>query len=271
MVTQSSRYALYCTIVWAAAFAGCAGAPVVRITHTLDAAIAIDAEPAEIYVGPFIGRTPADDPWARRARGALITALPNDPAARASRSFTVTGSVAVDSRLIRAGGDDAVAQMRRRCTVEIAFDVTGGDTGATVATRTIRKDFNITGPEAKDDGPLIETLVDLCTAYFASMLQEHEFNFTVPLAADPDEAVGRGNQLAAAGEYRQALQAYKQASEAAPPNVAAIFNAAVMHEALGNLIAAEVGYNRAFELSGRDRYEQALARIRKLRRLQSGA
>ena len=87
-----------------------------------------------------------------------------------------------------------------------------------------------------------------------------------PETVEMELAVGKskydkqGRGAAVKGEFQEALHYFLKAIDAHPTDHAALYNAGVMHEALGASSKAKTFYQRAKKLNSNSLYEQALAR-----------
>ena len=87
-----------------------------------------------------------------------------------------------------------------------------------------------------------------------------------PETVETELAVGKskydkqGRGAAVKGEFQEALHCFLKAIDAHPTDHAALYNAGVMHEALGAPSKAKTFYQRAKKLNSNLLYEQALAR-----------
>jgi len=94
------------------------------------------------------------------------------------------------------------------------------------------------------------------------MISPHEVVVPEKLAKGKSELVDTGNKLAVAREYTDALDYYVSAIEANPGDHGAVFNAGVMHEAMGQLKKAEGYYDRARKIEPKEQYIFARRRVR---------
>ena len=94
------------------------------------------------------------------------------------------------------------------------------------------------------------------------MISPHEVVVPVQLAKGKSKLVGTGNKLAVAGDYREALDCYVGAMAENPEDHGAVFNAGVMHEALGQFKQAESYYDRARKMEPKEQYIFARRRVR---------
>jgi tetratricopeptide (TPR) repeat protein len=85
---------------------------------------------------------------------------------------------------------------------------------------------------------------------------------TEKMETGASKIVETGNKLARAGDYDEALECYTRALQTNPDDHGAMFNAGLIHEAKGELAAAEQYYSRAFAIKDREKYVLARARVR---------
>jgi len=174
-----------------------------------------------------------------------------------------------------------VSYVRRYCMAAVNFtmdDITTGKTLAAVAVvreydsqQGANKNKGISGAKkfmgfAEEAPPpsekVISDLIDQCVQEFLGKISPHDVVVTVKLAGGGSELVKTGNKLATAGDYKEALECYQQAMKLAPADHEAVFNAGVMHEALGELQMAEPLYDKAFQIEPKERYIFARQRVR---------
>jgi tetratricopeptide (TPR) repeat protein len=109
---------------------------------------------------------------------------------------------------------------------------------------------------------LISHLIDQCVREFIMKISPHEYTVREELCGGKSDFIKRGNMLAKACEYAEALEAYEQAIEAAPQDHGAMFNAGVVCEAMGKLDQADEYYTRAFNIKPEEDYVMARRRVR---------
>ena len=126
----------------------------------------------------------------------------------------------------------------------------------------INKVLGFGGGQLPPPDQVLTTLIKMCVDDFLAKISPHEVVMTEKLQAGKSKIVGPGNKLAAAGDYGEALECYQGAIEAKPDDHQAIFNAGVMHEAMGNFSQAEDFYTRAFKIKPKERYILARSRVR---------
>lgn len=109
---------------------------------------------------------------------------------------------------------------------------------------------------------VLARLIDECVEEFLSKVSPHEVTVCEPLRKCKSPAASTANTLAAAGEYKDALEAYETAMTQVPGDHEAVFNAGVCCEALGKLDQATTYYDKAFKLQPDPQYVQARKRVR---------
>jgi len=189
-----------------------------------------------------------------------------------------------DQRATRMGFDPlrrttkTIHYTRRYCLAVVNFtmdDITTGKTLAAVpatrdydsekdkkASKSISKALGFGGSQAPPADQVVSHLIDECVADFLSKISPHEVVVTEKLQRGASEVVRTGNKLAAAGEYAEALECYQSAIELNGADHGALFNAGLMHEALGKLTEAERFYDRACGIKPKENYIFARKRVR---------
>jgi tetratricopeptide (TPR) repeat protein len=172
-----------------------------------------------------------------------------------------------------------VPKVTRYVMTSVNFTIDNVITGETLATVTVMKEYDSDeDKEAKgnsvaramgfrhEDLPpndqLTSHLIDLCVREFVMQISPHEFTVREELRGSKSEFVKRGNILAKAGDYAEALDAYQSALEVDPKDHGAAFNAGVVSEAMGQLDQAEDYYTQAFNLHAEEDYVIARKRVR---------
>ncbi|HUS47467.1 MAG TPA: tetratricopeptide repeat protein, partial [Phycisphaerae bacterium] len=97
---------------------------------------------------------------------------------------------------------------------------------------------------------------------FLAKIGPHSVRFVEKLEKGKTDRVKEGNEFAAAKEYADALKRYEQGIEERPDDHGAMFNAALMCEAMGDLEKAEGYYDRALGLKVTEKYVSARKRVR---------
>jgi len=276
--------------------AGCGPQYAIDVLYPHPAQIPLRGQIRALAVYPFAAADGADPAWASVADRALADALdPDDPrhgweqvagpdrlrrlvAGRADNEQAVlsaartAGAQALVTAVVDAGShetrrespDGSAPSVRRTATVRIDFRLTDTASGATLATRTIRRRYDSAAPAAEllDTDRAVASLIDRCAADFASMLASYEMRVTIPLRRCKTETAAFGNRLAADGAFSQALAVYGRSLDRHPDDTAAVFNAAAMHEAMGQLDAALRRYDQAYRMEPRREFAVARERVR---------
>lgn len=182
----------------------------------------------------------------------------------------------VDPRTLRP---KTVRYTKRYCMAAVTFTMDDVNTGKILATESLTREYDsdedkkaglagvgkalgVGGDKLPPADQVISRLIEQCVAEFVSMISPHEVVVPVKLAKGKSELVDTGNKLAVAGEYKEALDCYVGAIEANPGDHGAVFNAGVMHEALGELKKAEGYYDRAQKIERKEQYIFARSRVR---------
>ena len=207
----------------------------------------------------------------------------------ANADAMIYGTVSVstrDERLTRQAFDPlrrgmkTVPYTRRHCLAAVTFALDNIHTGKTVATVSATREYDSeTDQKASGGGAakmlgfgggklppsdqVVSLLIDQCVDEFLAKISPHEVPVTEKLRKGKTKTVQTGNKLAAAGDYREALECYEAAIQESPDDHGAAFNAGVMHEALGELEKAEELYDRAFQMGREEQYVFARKRVRR--------
>jgi tetratricopeptide (TPR) repeat protein len=201
----------------------------------------------------------------------------------------IYGNVHVDSRDERAERQviDPIGQTtktitytKRYCIAAVNFTMDDINTGKTLATVTVTKEydsekkpssgggavmkkafgFGDTAPQATED--ILNGLIGQCVEEFVAKISPHRVSFKDKLEGGKSELTKTGNTLAASGEYKEALENYLQALESRPDDAGTLYDAALMYEALGKLKDAEKFYTRAIHVKAKESYVKARKRVR---------
>lgn len=278
----------------AAALAGCGG-QVRRIEfyQTRPASVELPAGVRRLSVGQFAASRNAAMPWGKVAaallEGELVEAagslgryeIVRRGQAGAIRADALIGGLIEVRQSARsvvgpAGPDGPAETPAHRhfvCEViaEFAIDGPAGQTMAAVrVSRSYDSATSRGRPAPQTEGEtqgVIAELIGGCVRSFVAGLLGERTGVVETLAEGTSAAVAAGNRLAAAGKYEQALGRFLEALGEDPDDEAALFNAGLMHEALGRLGPAERCYQRARELSGAQRHLRAVQRVREHRRV----
>jgi len=200
----------------------------------------------------------------------------------------IYGSVKVttqDERATRIAFDPlrrttkTVAYTKRYCLTAVNFTMDDINTSKTLAVVSATREYDSEKDKASSahgvgralgfgggslppTDQIVSHLIDECVQEFLHMISPHEVVVTEKLQGGKSKIVKTGNKLAAAGEYVEALGCYEKAIDQNPEDHGAMFNAALMHEALGELPKAEKFYDRAFRIEPKERYIFARKRVR---------
>ena len=173
-----------------------------------------------------------------------------------------------------------VPYLKRYASAAVNFTMDDVLTSKTLATVTISREYDsekqkksgmeafaeamggVTNQKLPPTEQLLNQLVDECVSEIVARISPHPVVFSEKLGKGKSELVKTANKLAKAGEYREALDLYKQGVEIKPDDVDAVFNAGVMLEALGNRREAEAMYDRAFKMKPKEQYVMARRRVR---------
>jgi len=169
---------------------------------------------------------------------------------------------------------------RRHCLVAVNFTMDDIATGKTLATaspsyefdsdddnkklgaESISKALGFSGEGLPPKDQIVDQLIARCIQEFLRDISPHEVAVREKLQGGKSRIVKTGNKLAAAGDYREALECYEQAIALKADDHGAMFNAGLMAEALGRFHEAEKYYTRAFKTKGREQYVFARKRVR---------
>jgi len=171
-----------------------------------------------------------------------------------------------------------VSYIYRYCMAVVNFTLDDIRTGKTLASASLTREYDseesgkksglgsfmAVGGSNEPPPPdqVISDLVDQCVAEFLSRISPHEVTFTVKLGKGDSDFIKTGNNLAEAGEYKEALDYYQQGLELVPDDHEAMYNAGAMYEKFGNLQKASEFYNKAFKIKPEKEYIVARRRVR---------
>jgi len=174
--------------------------------------------------------------------------------------------------------------LKRCCLVDIRFTMNDVDTGGTIAAFAIPREYDSEKPGKRGQGVfdevrsgrrgaggpgspqrVIRRLIGECVDAFVAKISPYYAQFTVELERGRDRIVRKGNALAQAGQYDDALDCYEIALARKAEDHGATFNAGVIYEAKGDLEKAGEMYGRAFRLEPKEKY--AASRRRAARQL----
>jgi hypothetical protein len=169
------------------------------------------------------------------------------------RSCTATVSFFMDDI---ANGKVIVADQSER---KFNSDDTNGDTGkAFLRAMGAAGDDNLPPPDQ-----ILGDLIGQCVTDFIAKISPHQIHVKEKLDSGKSGSVSDGNKLALAGEYKDALECYKDGIKEKPDDVGAVFNAGLACEAMGNLEEAVKYYDKAYQMKkGETKYIAARKRVR---------
>jgi len=199
----------------------------------------------------------------------------------------IYGSVSVSSRDEQAStiGFDISSQRpkkvyytKRYCMVSVNFTMDDIRTAETLASVTLTEEYDsdkdkkskrigkalgFSGDELPPVDQVYTRLIQDCVDAFIVKISPHTVTHTVKMERGKTKIVGRGNKLARAGDYVEALECYMRGLEIDEGDDGAAFNAGLMHEAKGDLEKAREFYTKAFELKDKEKYLTARNRVRR--------
>jgi tetratricopeptide (TPR) repeat protein len=201
----------------------------------------------------------------------------------------IYGSVSVstrDEQASRMGFDfstqrpKTVYYTKRYCTVSVNFTMDDIRTGRTLSALTLTRQYDsdkngkskggkvakamgISADELPPADQILNRLIAECVAQFIRKISPHQVTITEKMEKGKSRIVETGNKLARAGDYSEALECYLRGLKSHPDDDGAMFNAGLVHEAMGQLDKAEDYYSRAFALKDREKYVLARRRVRR--------
>ncbi len=172
-----------------------------------------------------------------------------------------------------------VPYTQRYCQVRVTFTMDDINTGMTLVSMSPTREYDTDKQKSsgmasvtkmlgvgKDELPpaeqVMDALIQQCVDEFVARVSPHDVSVNVTLGKGKSELVSKGNSLAAAGDYTEALNYYERAGKEKPDDADAFFNAGVMYEKTGQFKEAERMYSRAFEIKAEDRFVEARRRVR---------
>ncbi len=197
----------------------------------------------------------------------------------------IYGSVSVSTRDERASRTTIdfrsrrpkkVYYTKRYCMASVNFTMDDVQTSKTLATVTLTREYDSDKDEkasiakslgfSSDNLPppdrILGHLISECVRQFVQKISPHTVTISEKMERGKSKIVQRGNKLARAGEYADALKCYLQAIEARPDDDGAMFNAALMYEAMAKFEKAEEYYSKAFAIKDKEKYIIARKRVR---------
>ena len=268
---------------------GCRGATAVKFQYHQPPACELPASVTSLAVAD-LAEAPGSQGWGRTAAQRLaeglgraehlkrlrIVGAASQPAPQAVPVADTTSAV----RWGRASGVDAVAygavsitftgqpgSADGRADVTVSFVIDDVKTARTLAAASFSRRYPQEGqtPVARADlasgDALGMELIDQCVDSFLAWLGPQTVSVSDRLQVGRTRRVLEGNTHARAGRYAQALDCYLAAMRESPGDDGAVFNAGLMHEALGQLGQARVFYDRAARMRPNDQYDQARRRL----------
>lgn len=172
-----------------------------------------------------------------------------------------------------------VTRIRRHVMMSVNFTIDDVQTGKTIATDSVVREFDSEKQDATSMGKIGKLvgfsggaappadqiavgLIDQCVQEFLRKISPHVITAEEALGKGKSEIVKTGNTLAVAGDYPAALEAYLAGVKEIPEDHQAVFNAGLMYEALGELDLAEQQYHLAFQMKPEPQYVMARQRVR---------
>ena len=243
---------------------GCAvDLPVIRL-----AGIGRSIEVPDGYEGGFVvGEVAWDEPgqkqYAEFVKNYLGERLSERAAKQDSRELAegnvgpVEGSVLIDGKVGMRIGAAAEDSSVITAVVEVSFYLRRGAAGA--------KFYSVSLAEHQvrlDDDAGIRCALRANVDEFLSRLFASERFVECRLMECESVFCRRGNEAARKGDYAAAMEWFGRAADERLGDEGALYNAAVMCEALGQYRLAEQYYKRALRLKGRQEYVAGLERVR---------
>ena len=169
--------------------------------------------------------------------------------------------------------------IKRYCLAAVNFTMDDIITGRTLATVSVMREFDsekqnsstasmlgmamgLTTDKLPPTDQIVSGLIDQCVQEFLRKISPHEIVLTVKLQRGNSKLTNTANKLAVAGDYADALACYERALQIKPQDHDTMFNAGLMHEALGRYQQAEQFYDRAFKTAPKEKYILARKRVR---------
>ena len=200
----------------------------------------------------------------------------------------IYGSVKVTTRDERASRKtlDPIARRlktiyytRRYCLAAVNFTMDDISTGKALASVSATQDYDsekdtksgaagigkalgFVSGELPPTDKVVNQLINDCVNEFLTKISPHQVTVQEKLQSGKSKIVDTGNKLAVAGDHAEALEWYETAIQQDRSDHGAVFNAAVMHEAMGDLAKAEEMYTKAFKTEPKERYVLARKRVR---------
>jgi hypothetical protein len=290
------------TVLTAWLCAGC-GAPVLRITYGLPAAVPVAASslsvaPDGVVFVPDSAQAHAAALHKRLIESLAGLTLPPGQAGPAVVQAAVTvahndqrgrRTVRTGMGLGEAGRKETLETLVRKVSVRVLFSIVSAKTSESLAGIELTDQYN-SADDARTRGPLglnrpddpanipatgqvVDELLAGCVNRFLEMIRAQEASADVPLRAMLFGPGAKGLAAARKGDYEQAYADCAAAAKASPRSAEAQWNQAVLAEKTGRLEEALSAYEAAKALTGRtdpaltaalERVHQVLLR-RKLR------
>jgi hypothetical protein len=152
------------------------------------------------------------------------------------------------------------------CQVTVSLVIDEVPAGRTVASMAVSQRYpsqgaGSPGPAAPSADAVVEELISQCIDRLVGRLCPQTVWVNERLQFGRTRLVLDGNGLARAGRFEKALDCYLRAAELSSGDDGAVFNAALMYEALDQLATAREFYERAAAMRPGEHTDQALRRL----------
>ena len=290
---MQSKTTLYLPVLIAMLLVGC-GAPAVTVSHTLPAAVPLEADIGQLRAGniAFTGYDtaigePAKDILAKRLAEAKLPA--GSQIARVDVKAVISVVDKAGQRQVRRVNPQTtqieivdLPSLVRTVDLMVEFSVVDPSTGKTLLGVDTHRSYTSTGdprmwgelgltrPDDPDQVPPADTVLQEMFAdsadEFCNMLAPVVVTETIQMRPTLNSDGSAGLKAAESGDFAAALSHLQAATSAEAKNVDLMFDRAVAAEAAGQLEEAMTSYRSAFELS-KDKDAEAQAGAERLRRI----